>query len=376
MKKTRIQTGIIAIVLLAGFLSGCQEKEEQVLAVDGGKSQAVLLNIAEELPRGGEAQLVEALWAEEEAAPEEGQQRREEAVPEENTSGSEPENTPILQTIRVVTVGSLNEELLQEAEPYLRKQGYGLEIIPAEDYESPNTMLAAGEADANFFQHSAYLARYNQERGTQLSSLGAVYYEPLGLYPGITASLEGLQTGSRIGVPANPTGYARALFLLKQEGLLELSGDADLLAVWEDVTADPYGLELIAMEEEELVASLKEVDLAVFSTGQALAQGLDPAGFLALEAADSLAAGSLSQLLVVREGAKQTEITEKKEESTEQDDGEAKAAAEKEVGSGKTQPEDGHETDSGLQLLLEILRSEEIKEVVSKEYRDSIIILE
>lgn len=349
MKKRRIQTGIVLATLLAGLLSGCGRQEETAANGFIEEGQSALVNIAYSLPRGGEAQMVGELMLAE-APKEEG----EKVAQTETAAKSEP-----AETIRVAAVGSLNEELLKEAEIYMEKQGYGLEIVSCEDYETPNTLLVRGEVEANFFQHSAYLERYNQQKDTGLTKLGAVYYEPLGIYPGRVSSLTKLPKGVRIGVPANPTGYARALLLLQKEGLLELTQDVDLMAVWEDVSANPYELELVQMEEKELLDSVTGLDMAVFSTGHALEQGLDPAGFLALEASDSMAAASLSQILVVNEAIDHTESEEEpeiQEESETEEENNAKSA--------------------GLLLLLEILRSEEMKEVVSKRYQDSIIILD
>ncbi|MBQ9990840.1 MAG: hypothetical protein IJP31_07850 [Lachnospiraceae bacterium] len=410
MSKKRIRAGLAVFVLLANLVYGYTGQEKVVMAADVSKEEQVLINIADQLPRGGEAQLIEELmFGEEETAAgtwqeigdiEDGQETDSnrqadaevavkpvvEAEAEVKPAAEaevevktvvEAEDVAVEEILRIATVGSLNEELLKAAEPYLLRQGYGLEIISCEDYETPNTLLISGEVDANFFQHTAYLERYNLEKNTQLSSFGAVYYEPLGVYPGEIASLEELTAGSRIAVPANPTGYARALFLLKQEGLLELATDADLLAVWEDVTANPHELELVAMEDEELAASLTEMDMVIFSTSQALAGAMDPAGFLALEAEDSLAARSLSQILAVN--GKETGKRDAGEVQTtvEEADGEkAQTTDAGESGSDQLMPEGGQDSASGLQLLLEVLRSEEIKEVVSKQYHSSIIILE
>ena len=60
--------------------------------------------------------------------------------------------------------------------------GYTLEVETMDDYVIPNTALADGDLDANYFQHLPYLNLFNQSNGTSLVSAGAVHYEPFGLY--------------------------------------------------------------------------------------------------------------------------------------------------------------------------------------------------
>ena len=48
--------------------------------------------------------------------------------------------------------------------------------------------------DANYFQHIAYLDDYNAENGTDLANAGEIHFEPLGLYPGKSATITELET--------------------------------------------------------------------------------------------------------------------------------------------------------------------------------------
>ena len=52
-----------------------------------------------------------------------------------------------------------------------------------------NIALAAGDLDANYFQHQPYLDQYNKENGTDLVSAGTIHYEPSGIYAGKTSSI-------------------------------------------------------------------------------------------------------------------------------------------------------------------------------------------
>lgn len=96
----------------------------------------------------------------------------------------------------VIKVGASpapHAEILAQVKDILANHGYTLEIVEYSDYIQPNVALSEGEIDANYFQHIAYLDDYNAENGTTLVSAGSIHFEPLGLYPGKTDSLDGLK---------------------------------------------------------------------------------------------------------------------------------------------------------------------------------------
>ncbi|EKC67365.1 NLPA lipoprotein [human gut metagenome] len=41
-----------------------------------------------------------------------------------------------------------------------------------------------------YFQHQPYLNDFNAEQSTHIVSVATVHYEPMGIYPGKTASLD------------------------------------------------------------------------------------------------------------------------------------------------------------------------------------------
>ncbi len=96
----------------------------------------------------------------------------------------------------VIKVGASpapHAEILAQAKDILAEHGYTLEVVEYSDYIQPNVALDDGELDANYFQHITYLEDYNAENGTTLVSAGAIHFEPLGLYPGKTASVDELK---------------------------------------------------------------------------------------------------------------------------------------------------------------------------------------
>ena len=81
-------------------------------------------------------------------------------------------------------------EILEQVRPILEEQGYTVEIVQFDDYVLPNNSTEDGELLANFFQHQLYLDDFNEANGTHLVSVADIHYEPFGIYPGKTASLE------------------------------------------------------------------------------------------------------------------------------------------------------------------------------------------
>jgi D-methionine transport system substrate-binding protein len=193
--------------------------------------------------------------------------------------------------------------ILEAARQTLLEKGYELEIVEFTDYVQPNVALADGSIDANFFQHTPYLDDYNAERGTDLVSLVSIHFEPLGLYPGKTSTLDELKDGAQIAVPNDTTNEARALLLLEAQGLITVKPDAGLKATINDITSNPKNLKIIEIEAAQLARSLQDVDMAVINGNYALSAGLVVGkDALAAEDSGSVAAQTFANIVAVRAG--------------------------------------------------------------------------
>ena len=167
------------------------------------------------------------------------------------------------------------------------------------DYIVPNTAVEEGDEDANYFQHVPYLDNFNAENGTHLVSVAGVHVEPMGIYAGMTASLEELADGAVVAVPNDVTNEARALLLMEAQGLITLSEEAGLEATPKDIVENPKNLEFKELEAAMLPNILSEVDIAVINVNYALQAGFNPVeDALAIESADS----PYVNILVVKEG--------------------------------------------------------------------------
>ena len=206
-------------------------------------------------------------------------------------------------TVRVGASPAPHAEILQVAKEILAQAHITLDIVEFTDYIQPNTATESGDIDANYFQHQDYLNTFNAENGTHLVSVAQIHYEPLGIYPGKTASFEELADGAQILVPNDTSNEARALQLLAAQGLIELAPDAGLTATKQDITANPKNLEIVEMEAAQLPRSLASADMAVINGNYATQAGFSSANdALAAESADSDAAQLYPNVLVVEEG--------------------------------------------------------------------------
>ncbi len=207
------------------------------------------------------------------------------------------------KTITVAATPSPHAEILNDAvKPLLEKEGYTLEVKEFTDYVQPNTVTEEGEVDANYFQHITYLNNFNEEKGTHLVSVADVHYEPFGLYPGKTKSLDALADGATVAVPNDATNEARALLLLQDAGLITLKDDAGINATVNDIVSNPKNLQLKEVEAATVPNIVADVDIACINGNYAIPAGFKTADALATESATSLAAEAYANVLVVKDG--------------------------------------------------------------------------
>ena len=207
-------------------------------------------------------------------------------------------------TITVAASPTPHAEILEALKDKLADEGIELKVKVYNDYVVPNTVVEDGEVDANYFQHLDYLEDFNEKNGTHLVSAAGIHYEPMGIFPGKdkSATLDKIADGAKIAIPNDTTNEARALQLLVAEGLIELDPEAGLEATPKDVTKNEHKIEFVEMEAAALPTVLADVDFAVINGNYALGAGLTEADGLAFEAADSEAAKTYTNALVVKEG--------------------------------------------------------------------------
>lgn len=211
-------------------------------------------------------------------------------------------------TIKVAATPAPHAEILEVAKGILAEEGYNLEIVEFTDYIQPNLATESGDVDANYFQHVAYLNEFNPANNTHLVNAAEIHYEPYGLYPGKTASIEELSDGAQIAVPNDPSNEARALLLLEAQGIIKLEEGVGLAATALDIVENPKNVEIVEMEAASLPGALSSVDMAVINGNYAIGAGLSVSkDSVAVEDANSDAAALYANILVVKEGNENNE---------------------------------------------------------------------
>ncbi|HIW54137.1 MAG TPA: metal ABC transporter substrate-binding protein [Candidatus Ruthenibacterium merdigallinarum] len=260
------------------------------------------------------------------------------SAPAASASGSEAAVT--------LTVGASpapHAEILEQAATLLAEQGIALDIVEFDDYVMPNTALAEGSLDANYFQHQPYLTNFNAEQGTDLVSAGSIHYEPLGVYAGKSSDLANVPDGAQIGIPADATNGGRALLLLQDNGVLTLKDGIDLdyfrnagdilFSEYDGIAENPHNVEIVAMEAANLPASLPDLDFAVINGNYAIPAGIADK-LLASEDASGEAAQVFANIVAVRAG---------------------------------------DEERAEIQALVNVLKSDEMKDWITEKYEGSVL---
>ena len=223
-----------------------------------------------------------------------------------DTASDAAEAPAELEVIKVGATATPHGEILESIKDVLAAEGYELDIVIYDDYVLPNTALADGELDANYFQHRPYLNSYNEQNGTDLVSAAVIHYEPFGIYSNGVASLADLAEGATILIPADDSNGTRALLLLQQEGLIELpegsSLDSSLTTL--DVV-DDHGYVITPVQADLIPSQLKNSDegtIAIINGNYALAAGYTSDDALAYESTDSEATETYANVVAVRSG--------------------------------------------------------------------------
>ena len=185
-------------------------------------------------------------------------------------------------TIVIGATATPHAEVLNLIVDDMAALGYNIEVRVFTDWQLLPGAVSSKEIAANYFAHVPYLNGYNvtvSEAEYNVPVIG-VHYEPYGIYSDKYESIDQIPDGATVYLPNDGTNQTRALFLLKDAGLINLPEDVtpeDLLNVL-DITADlnPKGLKLNDIEASQLPATLQDADIAIINGNYALDAGLSP----------------------------------------------------------------------------------------------------
>lgn len=316
--KKKLLTGILAGILAVGALTGCDNNSDGATAVLKNPADTQTADNSD----GGAAD--SGSTADQDSA--------DSAAAD---SGSADDGAAAGGTITVAASPTPHAEILEQAKPLLADQGWDLQVTVFDDYIMPNDVVESGEFDANYFQHIPYLEQFNTDKGTHLVNAGGIHYEPFGIYPGTKSDLSTLEAGDVIAIPNDTTNEARALLLLQDNGIITLKDGAGLTATINDIAENPYDITFEELEAAQVARVVSEVSFVVLNGNYALAAGFSVGqDSIAYEKSDSEAAQTYVNVIAVKEG---------------------------------------NETNPGVQALVEVLKSDDIKQYINDTYDGAVI---
>ena len=179
--------------------------------------------------------------------------------------------------IKVGVTAGPHAQIFEQVKKLAEKEGLKIQVVEFSDYIQPNAALAAGDLDANSYQHKPFLDQQVKDRGYKLVSVGYTVNFPIGLYSKKVKSLGELKEGAKFGIPNDPTNGGRVLLVLQDKGLIKLKPEAGLKATPLDVIENSKKLRFVELDAAQLPRSLDDLDAAAINTNYALPAGLSPA---------------------------------------------------------------------------------------------------
>lgn len=177
------------------------------------------------------------------------------------------------ETVTIGVVGA-SDPYWQTFTDAAAEEGITVELQDFAEYTQPNPALSEGELDLNQFQHLQYLADYNVSNEDDLVPIGATAIYPLGLFSTTHDSLEEIPDGGTVAIPSDPSNRARALNVLQEAGLVELSDGGTFASEPSDVE-DSSRVEVMEMDASFTATSLADVDAAVVNNDFVTDAGLE-----------------------------------------------------------------------------------------------------
>lgn len=183
-------------------------------------------------------------------------------------------------TIVVGATSIPHAEILEEAKPILEEEGITLEIEPYEEYVLPNDDLANETLDANFFQHVPHLEQTIEDTGYDLTHIGSIHIEPMGVYSKGIQSIDEIDNGTEVVLSNSVADHGRILSLFEQNELITLDDSVEpAKATIDDIIDNPRDLVFSPDYDAAFLPEIYETEediLVVINTNFAIEAGLKP----------------------------------------------------------------------------------------------------
>jgi D-methionine transport system substrate-binding protein len=174
-----------------------------------------------------------------------------------------------------ISVGNA-EQIFEVVKKVAARDGLTIDVVVFNDYQLPNAALAAGDLDANAFQHQPFLDNQVKSRGFDIVPVGLTITAPLGFYSRKLKRIDDLPEGATVGIQNDPSNGNRSLLLLQSAGLITLKPEAvkNNTATPLDVVTNPKKIKLVALDAAQLPRSLDDLTIASINNDYAEKSGL------------------------------------------------------------------------------------------------------
>lgn len=177
------------------------------------------------------------------------------------------------KTVKIgIMSGTKKDDQVWNKVAQIAKKRYNitLKFTKFTDYSQPNKALANGSIDLNAFQHYAFLKSWNKANKSDIVSIGNTIITPVSLYSTKYKKVSQIPDGATIAVPNDASNESRALFVLKNAGLIKLKSNKTTVTV-KDITSNPKHLKIKELDASQTAHSLSNVAAAIINTNYALA---------------------------------------------------------------------------------------------------------
>ncbi len=173
--------------------------------------------------------------------------------------------------LRVAVTPVPNGEILDFVATELAPEaGLEIEVVEFTDFIQPNVALDDGSVDANYYQTLPFLEEQEAGAGYDFTETVGVSILPMALYSESVTDLVDLPEGAQVAIPNDPTQGGRALRLLEANDLITIESESQYAPTSLDITDNPKGIEIVEVEAAQAPRSLADVDAAVINGNYAI----------------------------------------------------------------------------------------------------------
>jgi D-methionine transport system substrate-binding protein len=186
------------------------------------------------------------------------------------------QKTEAVTTLKVASLIPPMTEILELVKPKLAEEGINLEMVVLGDNVQPNSALAAGEVDANFFQHVPYMEEFNRNNNAELVPIVPIYFANYGVYSKEYKSMEELPEDAVIAIANDVSNIDRSLALLAQHKVIALKEKTGVYYTEADVIENPKNYKFETVDLLMLARMYDDADAVIMTPAYAKPLGLTP----------------------------------------------------------------------------------------------------